>query len=1135
MGYNIDSAQFKVGDGSTPWNEIPYTADQVEFFLNSVETVTVGSAGDFATINEALAEVTKKYPSYASETVIPRVTIELLAGFVMSEQVIVDGQNLSWITISSVDAEVVINSSALTEVNANELKPAFTAQNGGFAPIINVLFDIDDTGPDNDKGGLQVFNNSKAIVLPGKGFKNSSSFGIYANEGSIVNATDANVSGAFSVGIFADNGSTINAPNVNASEASYSGIWADNGSYINAFNADTSGLYGVYADNGSYINASNANTSGVYNIYADNGSKINAFNADASNSSYNGICADNGSYINASNADTSGVYGVYADNGSEINAPGVDASGAVTYGIYAEHDSKINATNANASGMGTYGIFAGNGSEINAPGVNASGAFVYGIYANNGSTINADSADASGVSTDGIRADNGSEINTPDVNASGAGTHGIYAGRGSKINAFNANASNANTMGVYADDGSEINAPGVNASGAGIHGIYAVGFSTINAGGANASNAGSMGVYANDGSEINAFNANASDASVMGVLADNASYINASGADASGAGAHGIYAAVGSEINAPGVDASGAGVYGIYANSGSEINASGADASGADTHGIYADNGSEINAFNANASGASVYGIHANNGSTINASNADASGAGTIDIFGTGGSTINIADVTANTIDVESISFEDVSEYKQDYVVNPSEEGEGEWFENTNIPFTATDIGLGKVNLYLNDILIISNGEGVTANYAAANIDYIDFSGTPGEDQAFSVEFELTDESWFNVEYKTFESSTADVVVRFEQVKPDNKVVDLINDTPFNEKQIAEIKKSSKVLKEAVEIELQADTDPQHVLNFSLDTLRNDCVVYFGDQIIWFFGEFATQNLIKNGLSAGHTTSTQSIIHNRVAVNKQIFLNETGPEEVTILSTISSAELAELPETKIIIEHFKEVQEPTIFSSDSYLALEFNEGTSQYESGFIPIQGFGPAIPQEAGNVGLTFVIDTIQSVSPQLTLFDDEKEVVAELNTLPNSPITAGEGQTFNVSKGALDLIPDGRPEVAFIKIRFAQAGPPPWTPSNLRDVVADGYAVPNPEPQEEFGFFKTYYDKHGNVVRGENEETLDETLSINGEGKLQVEGIVEKNNNDTVSFWSGTQQEYDNLSEYEENVIYFITEPEE
>jgi hypothetical protein len=274
--------------------------------LTSDVTITVGSGGDFPTINAALEYAVKKYyPIFLSGGTKPRVTIQLQAGFVMAEQVFVESLDLSWITITGVDAETVINRSALTTV-FGEGYPAFGAINGGFLPIIGQLFNMNTSGVGAYRHGISARSNSRAIVLSNCGVKNVGSYGIMAHSGSIINANGANASGA--------------------------------------------GVYGIMAHSGSIINANGANASGagVYGIVAQLGSTINAGSADASGAGTYGIMAYFGSTINAGSADASGAgaYGIVAWSGSTIDAEIADASGAGAYGIRVERGSIINAYNA---------------------------------------------------------------------------------------------------------------------------------------------------------------------------------------------------------------------------------------------------------------------------------------------------------------------------------------------------------------------------------------------------------------------------------------------------------------------------------------------------------------------------------------------------------------------------------------------------------------------------------------------------------------------------------------------------------------------------------------------------------------------------------------------------------------------
>ena len=297
--------------------------------------VTVGSGGDYDTINEALKEISRNKPLYDSSGIT--ATINLLAGFVMAEQVLVYGLDLGWITIVGEDAETVITHTALTIDFAgtdyeNSSYPAFGVSKGGTLPRVGQLFEMSSGAiVDGYKNGVEAIGaGSSADVLNGCGVKNAGRHGMLASESATINADGANVINAGGNGVIAYANSTINAAGVDASGAEGS-----------------SGC--IVALDGSTINANLANASGSWG---------------------NGIFADRSSTINARGADASGAgtYGIYAYKGSMINAEGADASGAGSICIHALRGSTINAERANASGAGSYGIFAYHGSTINANG-----------------------------------------------------------------------------------------------------------------------------------------------------------------------------------------------------------------------------------------------------------------------------------------------------------------------------------------------------------------------------------------------------------------------------------------------------------------------------------------------------------------------------------------------------------------------------------------------------------------------------------------------------------------------------------------------------------------------------------------------------------------------------------------------
>jgi len=110
------SGQTFSGDISAPNLSGTNTGDQDLSGIASLQTadilVTVGTGGDYPTINSALEYLSKLQPVYDSAGIT--ATINLLAGFTMAEQVLVRGLDMGWVTIAGADAETVITHTALT-------------------------------------------------------------------------------------------------------------------------------------------------------------------------------------------------------------------------------------------------------------------------------------------------------------------------------------------------------------------------------------------------------------------------------------------------------------------------------------------------------------------------------------------------------------------------------------------------------------------------------------------------------------------------------------------------------------------------------------------------------------------------------------------------------------------------------------------------------------------------------------------------------------------------------------------------------------------------------------------------------------------------------------------------------------
>ena len=184
-------------------------------------TVNVGAGQTYTTINQALEYLSGFYPLYKTTGVT--ATINLKAGFVMNEQVLVRGLNLGWITIVGEDAETIITHTALTTDFTTAdygfaSYPAFGVSKGGTSPVIGQLFRFNVEKAGGNKHGIVTYGaGSSANVLMDKGFIGAGSAGIYASTGSTINAQRAVIqnqtTGAVRVGV--QDGSHIEASNIN--------------------------------------------------------------------------------------------------------------------------------------------------------------------------------------------------------------------------------------------------------------------------------------------------------------------------------------------------------------------------------------------------------------------------------------------------------------------------------------------------------------------------------------------------------------------------------------------------------------------------------------------------------------------------------------------------------------------------------------------------------------------------------------------------------------------------------------------------------------------------------------------------------------------------------------------------------
>lgn len=200
-------------------------------------TVTVGDletqGADFSSIEEALAYLSHLKPTY-DQGGIP-ATIELQTGFIMSEQIAVSGIDLGWITITSVDAEVELDVTALITQYFCGKYAAFAVRDG-VGPTISCLFAA--TGA-LSRAGVAVVNGIIRISA-GSGIKDCGDSGLHVEGASRVIADGAVFSGSGNEGINVSGPSTVSAIGADCSGSS-TGISATGGAQVAASDSDLSG------------------------------------------------------------------------------------------------------------------------------------------------------------------------------------------------------------------------------------------------------------------------------------------------------------------------------------------------------------------------------------------------------------------------------------------------------------------------------------------------------------------------------------------------------------------------------------------------------------------------------------------------------------------------------------------------------------------------------------------------------------------------------------------------------------------------------------------------------------------------------------------------------------------------------
>lgn len=430
-----------------------------ELAAPSARELTVGAGGDYATVNAAILGALAWLP-------MGTVTIRLLAGFVMNEQVIAVNQNLSAITIVSNASVVTVNPAGITQtlVAIDNARPIFGAIGVGAAlPRIGALFAYVDNATAWD--GVAVYGGAICEILPECGVQRCRR-GIQAyNGGRVVCNID---------GLRSSAGEATTQLGVDFRECSGRALDVQQGSTAT-------------------LPRSNFNDCGGDNaVYFIWGSSGNIYQSDVRRAAGTAILCRDASSLCARecNMDAAGDRAVHALHGGLIDARGKMGGSVNGFGIHAAKNC-----------LGAIAVLASAGSMIDAAEIAADGAAGRGFSASEASTINAALSSATNCGSYGYLAEKGSSINANESTASGCGV-GYSAQGGSMMNARDCVANNCSTFGFLSFDASSLNAESSQANSCDV-GIEVREGSTINARSATANASVNRAFSVIDGGEIN--------------------------------------------------------------------------------------------------------------------------------------------------------------------------------------------------------------------------------------------------------------------------------------------------------------------------------------------------------------------------------------------------------------------------------------------------------------------------------------------------------------------------------------------------------------------------------------------------------------------------------------------------------
>lgn len=443
--------------------------------LDASLEVTVGSGGDFATINAALASISTRVSRLYTVAGLT-VTVRLLPGFIMAEQVIVRaGMDLSWITIVSDDAVVPVDAVAITvPLSApDSLIPVFGATGGSKLPVIGAKFAF----PVNTHGkdGVAVILGSEVRFLPGGAGVVRARNGLKVLYGSKASCyIQGLVIGGDGIGAGTTTGVDFSfAANRALHVAHGSQAFLARGNFRNA--GGDLAVYVIWKSHADLYQSSAANAAGTAYLVRDD-STANCRESEAANAGENGYHAIHLGRINArsrpigqiswvgNGARNCGGYAVLANDNSYIAADSLDCDNcAGSAAVSASAGSTITFGTGRARFSATRALWSQTGGTIVANDAVVTDALQSAIVAQGG-VISADRADASRAAANGILAFEAGQINANSAVADGC-NRGVEV-RDGKVYFKSGSAQNCTERALSVIDGGDLHCMGAITTGA---------------------------------------------------------------------------------------------------------------------------------------------------------------------------------------------------------------------------------------------------------------------------------------------------------------------------------------------------------------------------------------------------------------------------------------------------------------------------------------------------------------------------------------------------------------------------------------------------------------------------------------------------------------------------------------------